>query len=309
MKAVIIIIIVILILIALLIIAGRLLSNMMTGIKRQSYAEARAWQDKRTDLSWYDIIDKQTYKVNSFDGYALNAQLLINSRHTEKYVIISHGYTDNMMGALKYAKIYLDLGFNVLIYDLRGHGENEPSYCTYTVRERKDLRDMIKDLRSRHPDMVALGLHGESLGAATSLAVLNYQPEIDFVVSDCAFSDISKVLKDGLRAMHIPVFLVSFGGFFVKMRFGVSLDSMRPIESLKGNRKPILFIHGKNDDLIPPFHSEMMIAETEGYRDLRLIPGAGHAESVFTAPEEYAQYVKEFLQKVYEDKTELIPDN
>jgi fermentation-respiration switch protein FrsA (DUF1100 family) len=150
--------------------------------------------------------------------------------------------------------------------------------------------------------MEALGLHGESLGAATSIAVLNYQPDIDFIVSDCAFSDIKSVLEGGLRSAHLPVSILKLAGFFIKLRFQVSFNGMRPIDCLKGNRKPILFIHGQDDDLIPPYHSEMMVAETEGYKDLRLIKGAGHAESVLKEPEEYAEYVREFLDVVYNDK-------
>jgi hypothetical protein len=46
----------------------------------------------------------------------------------------------------------------------------------------------------------------------------------------------------------------------------------------------------------------MMVAETERYKDLRLIKGAGHAESVLKEPEEYAEYVREFLDVVYNDK-------
>lgn len=296
------IIIIILALVILILIAGRLLAGFILGIRRQTLREAREWQNARIGLDWYDIIDKQTYKVTSFDGYVLNVQLLINPKPSEKYVIISHGYTDNRIGALKYAMVYIDLGFNVIIYDLRGHGENEPTYCTYSVRERKDLRELIKDTRSRHPDMEALGLHGESLGAATSLAVLNYQPEIDFVVSDCAFSDLRKVLEGGLKSRKIPVSILSFADVFMKLRFKVSFENMRPIDCIKGNKKPILFIHGKDDALIPPVHSEMMVTETKGYRDLRLIKGAGHAESVFVAHDEYEEYVREFLDAVYKDK-------
>ena len=290
---------IILIIIAIMIVMGRLLSDLLMGIKRQSYAEAREWAEEHYDLSWYDLLEKETYKFNSFDGYALNVQTIINPEPSENYVIISHGYTDNRYGDLKYAKIYLDLGYNVITYDLRGHGENEPTYCTYTVRERKDLRDLIKDAIKRYPDMEALGLHGESLGAATSIAVLNYQPDIDFIVSDCAFSEIVSVLEGGLRSMHMPVGLINLAGFFVKLRFGVSLNAMRPIDCLKGNKIPVLFIHGEADDLIPPSHSEAMVMVTEGYKDLRFIKGAGHAESVLIAPEEYAGYVKEFLDVVY----------
>ena len=254
------------------------------------------------DLGFYDLLEKETYKFTSYDGYELNVQTLINPEPTEKYVIISHGYTDNRYGALKYAKIYLDLGFNVITYDLRGHGENEPTYCTYTVRERKDLRELIKDSIGRYPDMEALGLHGESLGAATSIAVLNYQPDIDFVVSDCAFSDITSVLEGGMKAMHLPGAMLKLAGFFIKLRYKVSLKDMRPIDSLTGNKIPVLFIHGDADELILPYHSEAMVAAMEGYRDLRLVKGAPHAESVLTAPEEYAEYVKEFLDAVYDKK-------
>ena len=292
-------IIAIIVIAALIIGAGIFMSSFITGGRRQTREEARAWQNERIDTGWYDLVGKSTYTVPGFEGYELRCQLLINPKATDDYVIISHGYTDNMMGDLKYADLYMDLGFNVLIYDLRGHGENEPSICTYTVRERKDLRELIKDTRKRYPNIRRLGIHGESLGAATSIAVLNYQPEIDFVVSDCAFSDLKRVLQDGMGSSHIPGFVLDLGAAFMKLRFKLDMDDMRPIDCIKGNRIPVLFIHGKNDQLIPPFHSELMIQETAGLRDLRLVEGAGHAESVFADRTAYEGYIKEFLDKVY----------
>ena len=70
---------------------------------------------------------------------------------------------------------------------------------------------------------------------------------------------------------------------------------MSRIESLKENQIPILFIHGEDDDFITPRHSREMYERTAGAKDLKLIPGAGHAESVLTEPENYRRYVKEFL--------------
>ena len=63
-------------------------------------------------------------------------------------------------------------GFNVIIYDLRGHGMNSKTITTFTILEREDLYAMILDSRRRYPDMKVLGLHGESLGAGTTVAVL-----------------------------------------------------------------------------------------------------------------------------------------
>ena len=118
-------------------------------VRPQTLEEARAWQEDHYDLSWYDPLDKADYTVTCDDGYVLHAQILYNPAGTDRYVLISHGYTDNRFGALKYAKLYLDLSFNVIVYDLRGHGLNEPTFCTYSVRERKDLLAMIRDSRTR----------------------------------------------------------------------------------------------------------------------------------------------------------------
>ena len=115
-------IIVIIIILALIVAAGFGVSSFMFGGRRQTLAEARAWQEERTDISWYDVIAKTSYTVKSFDGYELHVECLRNPVPTDDYVIISHGFTDNRMGALKYGQIYLDLGFKLIVYDLRCHG-------------------------------------------------------------------------------------------------------------------------------------------------------------------------------------------
>ena len=262
----------------------------------QTLEQARAWQEDHYDLSWYDSLDKTDYTVTSFDGYELHAQFLPNPVSTDRYILISHGYTDNRFGSLKYAKMYLDQAFNVIVYDLRGHGLNEPAFCTYSVRERKDLLAIILDSRTRWPGMTFFGIHGESLGAATSIAVLEEKPPVDFVVADCPFSDIASVLKDGLKQNHLPGFIIDIASVFAKIRFGYSYREMCPIDSLADNRIPILFIHGAEDSFILPEHSQRMKEATQGYAEVHLIPGAGHALSILTDPEEYRQLVTAFLE-------------
>ena len=236
------------VLVVLAIAAGFFFASSSMSIRRQTLDEARKWQEDHYDLSWYDPLEKTEYQVTSYDGYVLNAELISNPIPADKYVLLSHGYTDNRFGSLKYTKMYLDLGFNVIVYDLRGHGKNEPTFCTYSVRERKDLIALIRDCRDRYQPAV-LGIHGESLGAATSIACLEEKPQIDFVVADCGFSDISNVLKGGVKSMHLPEGLVSLASVCARLRYGYSYDMMRPIDSLADNEIPILFLHGAEDIL------------------------------------------------------------
>ena len=214
--------------------------------RRQTLEEAMAWQSEHYDTSFYDRVEKTDYTVAGFQGYELHVQLLKNPQPTEKYVIISHGYTDNRFGALKYASIYLDLGYNCIIYDLRGHGLNERTFTTYGIRESQDLLRLINDTRSRYPKLTGLGLHGESLGAATSITVLKEKPDIDFVVADCGFADIESVLRGGYKSAHIPEFFVDIADFGARMRYHYSFKEMRPVDALDDNHIPILFIHGES---------------------------------------------------------------
>ena len=289
--------IVIAVLVVLIILAGFLIAGLIMAVKPCSLEEARAWQEKEehVDLSWYDPLEKKDYIVASYDGYILHAQFLKNPGDTDRFVIISHGNTGNRFGSMKYASMYLEKGFNVIVYDLRGHGLDEPTFCSYTVRERKDLLAMIRDSRARYPYASLFGIHGESLGAAASVAVLEEKPPIDFVVSDCGFSDIVPVLKAKMADMHVPGFLVDLASVFVRLRFGCSFSQMRPIESLNENTVPILFIHGADDHFIAPEHSKRMKEAAKGYAELHLIPGAGHAKSILTDPKAYREYVANFL--------------
>ncbi|MBR7040939.1 MAG: alpha/beta hydrolase [Clostridia bacterium] len=272
-------------------------SFIMTG-NRQTLEEAFEWQTEHYDTSFYEGLDRSDYTVTGFEGYELHAELLKNPEPSSKYVILSHGYTDNRIGSLKYARIYLELGFNCIIYDLRGHGENAAAFTTYGIREGMDLECLVDDTVSRYGDMTVLGLHGESLGSAASITALKYKPAADFVVADCGFSDIEGVFKEGFRSAHVPTWPVDIASAAGKLRYGYSLKEMRPVDALDENEIPILFIHGADDTFILPKNSEEMAKRTKGYKELYIVPGAGHAESVLEAPEEYKEHVAAFLKRL-----------
>ena len=269
--------------------------------KRQTCGEAWKWQKDHYDVSWYETTEKKSYTVKSYDGYVLHTVFCRCPEESNRYVILSHGYTDNHFGCLKYMKMYLDAGFNCIIYDLRGHGENEKTWCSYSIRESQDLYALIRDTRQRYARAdvpVSIGLHGESLGAATSAAVLKYDQDLSFVVADCGFSEITNVLKAGMKMMHLPSFLVLPASLAARIRYGYFFSQMRPADSLAGNRVPMLFIHGAEDKFITPQNSLDMQQATDGYSALHLIPDAGHAESVLVHPELYKTYLMEFLEAV-----------
>ena len=272
----------------------------MTG-SRQTHDEAIKWQSEHYDISWFDRDRLVNYTVAGYEGYELHVSLYPADTPSDKYMIISHGYTDNRFGNLKYMRLYLPLGYNIIIYDLRGHGENAPAPTTYGIYEAKDLMCVIDDTKKRY-DVGTLGLHGESLGAATTVTSLKYLPPVDFAVADCPFADIKNVLKKGLKDSAIAPLVIALGSFGAQLKYHLSFNDMTPVDAVKDNLVPLLLIHGTEDELIAPSNSQRIYDATKGMKDICYIDKASHAMSVIVDYETYDSTLKGFLQKVFQEK-------
>ena len=266
--------------------------------KRPTIQEAWDWQSARYDTSFYHDLAKTDYVVKSFDGYELHVELLHNPQPTDRYVIFSHGNTDNHIGSLKYVQLFMGLGYNCIVYDMRGHGEDAPAPATYGLIEGKDLAELVKDTRARYPQISQLGLHGESMGGSTTIEALQYRPQVDFAVSDCAFADLESTVRQKLKSMHLPEFLVGLADVGIRVLYGYKLDDMRPIDTLGDNGIPILYIHGDADTTVPPQSAQQLYDRTQGTKQLHYVAGANHAESVLVAPDEYRETVSGFLAQL-----------
>ena len=295
MKILIAIVVILVVLLCVITLAG---AHFVMNGKRPTLQEAWEWQSARYDTSFYEGLQKTDYLVAGHDGYELHVQLLQNPTPTNRYIILTHANTDNHIGSLKYVPMYMELGYNCILYDMRGHGEGKPTFCTYGILEGKDLAELVKDTRGRYPGITELGLHGESLGGSTTVAALAYKPEVDFAVSDCAFASVESAVGQKFKTLHLPGFLVPLVNVGVRVLYGYSFDDMRPIEALDGNTVPILFIHGEADTTVPPQDARELYERAQGIRELHYVANADHAESVLVAPEEYRKTVASFLESV-----------
>lgn len=76
------------------------------------------------DYKRFESIEKYDVSVKSNFGYKLSGTYIFNPVPTKDTVIIVHGVTGNRWEGMKYADMYLDLGFNVFVYDSRYHGSS-----------------------------------------------------------------------------------------------------------------------------------------------------------------------------------------
>ena len=218
----------------------------------------------------------------------------------QRFVIISHGYTYNRHGSMKYASVFRRLGYNCVIYDDRNHGENEKSVTTFGRDESKDFMAVVADTRRRFGKDIALGCSGESMGTGLTITALQYKPEVDFVLADCGYADLANVIYNTVKnKFHLPSFCAPLGGAIANMLYGFNYMTPRPIDYINNVDIPICFAHGGDDDFIFPENSMRMHEAYNGYSEYHEYPGAIHALSIDSDPERYYKMVEDFLQKVY----------
>lgn len=310
-------IVIIIILIVFLVMEYALARYAVLGGERFTLEQTEKFEIERYPITKDYMTPDETYTVTGFEGYELHAAVYFAKTNEpatgadalnaadggaknsgNKFVILTHGHTYTRHGALKYMPLFLKHGYSCVIYDLRGHGENKRAVCTFGIKEAKDLCAIIEDTRKRFGEDIEIGLHGESLGAATTVTALKYHPPVSFAVEDCGFADIINVEKVGLRQMHLPGWLVYPASGLSKIFFGYAFSEARPVDALKDNEVPLLVMHGADDDFIVPENGQRIYDETKGIKRIEFFPRAKHAQSLESDPARYEKIVDEFLELI-----------
>lgn len=289
------------ILTALMTILGFVLTNKLMYIKMKDpdFIMKREILAKRFDEKWYETVRKEDLWIESSNGYLLKA-VFLKPLVTANTVIICHGVTENKINSVKYARLFERLGFNSVVYDHRRHGESGGKTTSFGYYEKIDLKEIVEAIREKIGEEALLGIHGESMGAATTILYAGtFEDQADFHVVDCPFSDSSEQVLHILRK-DTPLrssMMLRIGDLFMKMRDGYSLKHVSPREVIANITKPMLFIHSLEDDFILPYMTEELYEAKQGDKMLKLFPKGAHAKSFNDNPKEYERTVKEFLDR------------
>ncbi len=120
-------------------------------------------------------------------------------------IILSHGYGSNRSELLTLAFELWKAGYNVLVYDLRGHGESPVKWSGLGTYEKDDLLSALKFLRNRTNETGQplldgrVGLYGVDIGGYISLVASTQDPMIKAVAVDSLYPDVSHFMNHQLK--------------------------------------------------------------------------------------------------------------
>lgn len=260
----------------------------------------------------YGIENYEKVNFKSEKGNVDLSGYIIKNNNSKKTIIISHGYGDNKfmdggktskikVNHLELAKTFNNNGYNTFIFDFRGHGDYlGKNAVTIGFNEQNDLLGAIKFIKSKGIGE-NIGLIGFSMGAATSLSVLDKTKDINFVIADSPFSELKGYLKSNMKHWtglpnfpFVPMIMLNF-----KLIYGVDYSKVSPLNSIKKSNIPILMIHGKKDITIPYTESVKMEKSLKNSKSkLVLFDASSHIDSYFLYKDKYEKVIKEFLTSI-----------
>lgn len=219
---------------------------------------------------------------------------------SHRWVILLHGYTGSKEMMFPYAYRYVQHGFNALVPDFRCQGESEGDYIGLGATDSRDLMLWIDLILQRDPD-ADIVLHGLSMGASTALILSGMEdvpPSVRAIVSDCAFTDAYSMFREKIGSwFYLPAFpVVDSANLMIRLRAGYDLRETSPLNAVKRSRIPTLFIHGREDKMIPVEMCLQLYEAAACPKEILIIDGAGHAQAGTRDPELYFDTADRFLE-------------
>ena len=102
--------------------------------------------------------------------------------------------------------------------DLRAHGKSGGTHCTFGVKEKNDISELINVLEKKENIDDNIGIWGQSLGGAIGLQAIGNDKRIKFGIIESTFSDFKTITNDyfnyhiGFNVKLLTNYLVSRAG-------------------------------------------------------------------------------------------------
>ncbi len=232
----------------------------------------------------------------SVGGYELGAWLLRSGRAGPRapVLLLAHGWGANYGTVLRLAEPLAREGRDVLLFDMRGHGRNEPAPHVTVRHLRDDVAAVVRYASERFPGR-PLVLAGHSLGGAASVLAVAEGAQVAGLVLIATPSDVLRITREYMTDKGLP------GGLLVKVlrpfwwwRMGSTFRPHSPVRRIGELAVPLLMIHPEHDRRVSRSHAEQLSAAAGvAYH---LVPEREHTD-VLDAPMT-VQLVRDFMADV-----------
>jgi pimeloyl-ACP methyl ester carboxylesterase len=219
--------------------------------------------------------------------------------------IVVHGVNgvrdDPTDGFLRLGADLHRLGYHVLLFDLRGHGESDSAPFVLGALEWQDVLGAVDVTLARGVPAGQIAVIGFSTGAAAGLEAAVRDPAIGAVVADGVWPELTEVLDDELPdESDLPAFYNPGIYLAVRLLYGADVYGSNPIEdvrTLAAAGRPLFLIHEAEDSHTDAAEARRLDEAAAGAPQVETwwVEGAKHVRAYATYPDEYLDRLGPFL--------------
>lgn len=258
----------------------------------------------KASWEWFKAVARDTVAIRAFDGTRLSAAYVAPAvGDSGKTAILVHGYRSVGSDLAILARLYSDLGFRVLVPDLRAHGLSGGNYTSFGHFERFDLRKWIDFVLRTYGANEKILVHGVSLGAATAFlyAADDPPPNLRLIVADSPFASVWGVFARSAKPRALAFFLPGIE-FWCRYLHRFTLFRIDVPKAVRETKTPFLIIHSVGDRITPYAASERMAAPSAAPHEVYAVHSDVHAEGYRTDKAGIDAKVSALVAKFFDDK-------
>ena len=154
--------------------------------------------------------DAREWLTRTNDGLTLRGWYLPTEKKRHLLVLV-HGMWSSWLEMAGLGRDLHERGFDVLLFDLRGHGQSDPSRLYLGRRERADIRAVMSWALAAGFPNDRIGWLGYSMGGSTLLMEAARNPQIQVAVIDSPYGDLPKLLDTPAQQAQRTASLVQPG--------------------------------------------------------------------------------------------------
>ncbi len=246
---------------------------------------------------WLRQVDYKEMWIKSKDHLKLRG-LYIHNPHAlvNRTVVIAHGYHRQIERMDDYGQGFFNMGYHVLMIDLRTHGLSEGKTITFGKRESDDVLLWLDEIK-RINNETSFILFGLSMGAATMIHAASKATKYPIValIEDCGFSRFDMLVEGQVVEQKLKPWIVPGFKWALRWRLRSDLSRLSPIYALKHVHVPFMIIHGDKDTLIPVEMAYDLCRHALGQPTMLICQGKGHAQCI--EDESYFEAIRLFLKE------------
>lgn len=207
-------------------------------------------------------------QVRSDDGTALAGRMIPGTKRLRPWVLMLHDFGGSWRDSLAFSRIYAAHDCNIMLVDMRAHGESEGEWTGSGWLDRRDVIAWCSWIIARTGEETQIIIHGIGMGATAALFAAeekDFPIQVRAIVSDSAYTDTwnATALRFGKGFAKPQPMLDLYRIILKKSKGGYDLGTGNILPSIQSISTPLFIMHGEKDACTPPYMG-MYLAKAAG---------------------------------------------